>query len=380
MHVVAKAICTIAFGPHADLLEIGRPMLEEYAERHGYEVIIRDEPQTTLTPPWERIPLIQGLLGRYDEVLYVDADAIFVDVSRDIFQALSPDRALGFVMHVSAGNMLPNAGVLAVRAQRPALDLLDAIWELRDSYQEHPWQEQMALCDLLGFAALPTKVMRLEKPSMHLLTTQFLGVEWNSVGLDQAPAPRIKHYPSVGHDERVSAMSRDRDLVLHASSPRTNATTVVLDLHDAGTEALAATFERLSPKRGSLQIVILAPQQGPLDPLLKRVEDVVTVVRSDQPPDARLLQALPAINGDVVIITSQPLSLNVEIVGRLHAAISEHDELAVAASAGDYQFVAFDRRRLPPSGWIADIHTARRSLLQPVFAGLSAGGCQIVSR
>jgi hypothetical protein len=377
---VAKAICTIAFGPHAELLEIGRPKLEEYAERHGYDVIIRDEPETTVTPSWERIPLIQGLLRRYDEVLYVDADAIFVDVSRDIFEALSPDRAVGFVMHVNEGNMLPNAGVLAVRAQRPALDLLDAIWERRDSYQEHPWQEQMALCDLLGFVALPTKVMRLEKPSMHLLTTQFLGVEWNSVGLDQAPVPRIKHYPSVGHDERVSAMSRDRDLVRRASSPRTHRTTVVLDLHDAGVEALAATFERLSPRRGSLQIVILAPQQGPLDPLLKRVEDLVSVVRSDKRPDARLLQALPAIDGDVVIVTSQPLSLSAEIVERLHAAISEHDELAVAAAAGDHQFVAFDRRRLPPSGWIADMHTARRSLLQPIFTGIAANGCQIVSR
>jgi glycosyl transferase family (putative galactosyltransferase) len=377
---VAKAICTVAFGPHAELLEIGRPTLEEYAQRHGYDVIVRDQPETTLTPSWERIPLIQGLLGRYDEVLYVDADAIFVDVSRDIFEALVPDRAFGFVMHVNEGNMLPNAGVLAVRAHRPALDLLDAIWGSRDSYKEHPWQEQMALCELLGFAALPTKVMRLERPSMHLLTTQFLGVEWNSVGLDQAAAPRIKHYPSVGHDERVSAMSRDRDLVRRASAPSTHRTTVVLDLHDADVQALAAVFERLTPNRGSLQILILAPQAGPLDPLLKRVEDLVTVVRSDQPPDARLLGALPAIDGEVVIVTSQPLSVTTEIVEHLHAAISEHNELAVAAISGDHQFVAFDRRRLPPSGWIADIHTARRSLLEPVFAGLAAGGCQIVSR
>jgi hypothetical protein len=54
---VAKAICTIALGPHAALLEIGRPTLEEYAERHGYELIIRDEPETTLAPACERIPL-----------------------------------------------------------------------------------------------------------------------------------------------------------------------------------------------------------------------------------------------------------------------------------------------------------------------------------
>jgi hypothetical protein len=175
-------------------------------------------------------------------------------------------------------------------------------------------------------------------------------------------------------------MSRDRDLVRRANSPRAHATTVVLDLYDADVQALAATFERLSPKRGSLEILILAPQEGPLDALLKRVEDLVTVVRCDQPPDARLLQALLAIDGDVVIVTSQPLSLTTEIVERLHAAISEHDELALAATSGDHQFVAFDRRRLPPSGWIADIHTARRSLLQPVLAGLAAGGCQIVSR
>jgi galactosyl transferase GMA12/MNN10 family len=376
--VVSKAICTIAFGRHAELLEIGRPALEEYARRHGYQVVIREEPETDVTPSWERIPLVQGLLEHHDEVLYVDADAIFVDVSRDIFEVLSPDRGVGFVMHVNEGNMLPNAGVLAVRSQQPALDLLDAVWERRGDYQEHPWQEQMALCDLLGFVALPTRVMRLQKPTAHLLTTQFLGVEWNSVGLDQALAPRIKHYPSVGHDERVRVMSRDRDLVRRAATPRTRQTTVVLDLHDADDQTLAAMFERLSQKQGSLQIVLLVPQQGPLDPLLTRVENLVTVVRSDEQPDARLLQALPVIDGDVVVVTSQPGLLTAEIVARLDEAISEHDELVVAASAGEHQFVAFNHGRLPPTGWIADMHTAGRSFLQPLLAALVAAGCQVV--
>jgi len=33
-----------SFGQHLELLELGRPALERYAERHGYEIVVRGEP------------------------------------------------------------------------------------------------------------------------------------------------------------------------------------------------------------------------------------------------------------------------------------------------------------------------------------------------
>ena len=37
-----KALCSIGVGPHKGLMALTRPTLDAYAQRHGYEVVLRD--------------------------------------------------------------------------------------------------------------------------------------------------------------------------------------------------------------------------------------------------------------------------------------------------------------------------------------------------
>ena len=89
-----KALCSIGSGPHEPLLEISRPTFAAYAERHGYELITSTEADPRRPPAWAKVPMLREALAAYDLVLWIDADAVIVDGTRDIADELAPDRFL----------------------------------------------------------------------------------------------------------------------------------------------------------------------------------------------------------------------------------------------------------------------------------------------
>ena len=219
-----KALCSIGSGPHEALLEISRPTFAAYAERHGYELITSTEGDPRRPPAWAKVPMVREALASYDLVLWIDADAVIVDGSRDIAGELAPDRFLGLVGH--GERRVPNTGVMLLRAGEGARDLLVAVWKAT-RFVHHPWWENAALADALGYdlpealePGLRGRLLRLAaragirelrpsapaRPSRFLAGTQLLPREWNSVYLDQAAEPRIVHFPAVPVEQRASDM------------------------------------------------------------------------------------------------------------------------------------------------------------------------------
>ena len=62
MAELRRAICTFGVGPHRELLEITRPTLEQYALRHGYDLVARTETHRLRgrPPSWGKIPLVES--------------------------------------------------------------------------------------------------------------------------------------------------------------------------------------------------------------------------------------------------------------------------------------------------------------------------------
>ena len=86
-----KVVCTMAHGPHRELLEIARPTLARYADDNGYELVTIERPLAPARPPsWGKVVLLHELVQQYDLVLWVDADALFVDTTRDWRRSSSP--------------------------------------------------------------------------------------------------------------------------------------------------------------------------------------------------------------------------------------------------------------------------------------------------
>jgi hypothetical protein len=194
-----RVLCSLAVGPHVDLLAISSITFEAYAALHGYDLRLSTQLLAPDRPPaWSKIALVRELLERYDEVLWVDADAIFVDISKDMAELVRPDKDLYLVEHVWEENEAwrsANTGVFLVRSTPWARRFLDRVWAA-EQYVDHTWWENAAVLDLLGYElpadlSPPRKVRRTEFDA-HV---QLIDLEWNSTaGASLAPRPRIRHH------------------------------------------------------------------------------------------------------------------------------------------------------------------------------------------
>lgn len=202
----SRVLCTAAVGPHLELLELSEPTFRAYADAHGYELVVARELVAPERPAsWSKVKMVQALMARHDFVLWVDADAMIVDFTRDMVDSCPRDGHLFVVEHHYDDQRIPNMGVFAARSTRQASDFLDLVWA-QERYIDHDWWENAATLDLLGYRLWPCGP---ERPSPYSDLVRFIGNEWNSITQDPSQHPVIKHYAGKGHEERLAAMRAD---------------------------------------------------------------------------------------------------------------------------------------------------------------------------
>jgi hypothetical protein len=137
-------------------------------------------------------------------VLWIDADAAFIDLSHDIRDELEPGKDLYLVEHrwdVPPGRRSANAGVMLLRSSDWTRAFLDAAWS-NDRFVDRQWWHNAAILDLLGYAIPEDGTPPiLGAPTRWHERVKLLGLEWNSTENPSAAAhPIIRHLgrrPSV---------------------------------------------------------------------------------------------------------------------------------------------------------------------------------------
>ncbi len=148
-----KVVCTIAHGPHRELLEISRPGLEQFAGGNGYELVAIEHRVAPERPAsWGKVVLLHQLVQQYDLVLWIDADALFVDPTRDVASEIDPFRFLHLVSHQIGPERIYNCGVMALRGGAVSRRFLERVWNQHDLVY-HEWWENAAVLRLLGIAS-----------------------------------------------------------------------------------------------------------------------------------------------------------------------------------------------------------------------------------
>jgi hypothetical protein len=204
-----KALCSIGAGPHAALLAVSAPTFRAYGARHGYEVVTSREADPGRPPAWAKIAMLRDVLEAFDLALWIDADAVIVDGREDIAADLDADKQFGLVRH----GEVPNTGVMLRRSGDYARSLLDVTWA-NTRYLDHPWWENAALLDALGYAVprfsrlerLMRRRRRARRPSRWSAGLQFLPPEWNWSYLARVDNPRIVHCVGVPVEQRLRDM------------------------------------------------------------------------------------------------------------------------------------------------------------------------------
>jgi hypothetical protein len=96
------------------------------------------------------------------------------------------------VVHETNCGSVPNCGVwLVTRLMRQHLA---GAWE-RDQFERHPWWEQAAVLELMGYVVTSDPVATVRHPTELHARTQFLGPEWNHRPHDRnrVSEPRFWH-------------------------------------------------------------------------------------------------------------------------------------------------------------------------------------------
>lgn len=206
MSAQRKVLCSIGYGPHAELLAVSGATFVPFATRHGYDLCLRSELLAPDRPAsWSKVQLIRTLLHVYDVVLWIDADAAVADESVDVVDVVEPGALMALVAHrTSEGDdPIPNAGVWLLRRHRRTQQFLARVWNSA-GYIHHKWWENAAVLQLLGYELDPR--VRLVRPTPMYFRTTFLGTEWNSIPVDPSPAPRICHFPAQPIAQRLTGL------------------------------------------------------------------------------------------------------------------------------------------------------------------------------
>jgi hypothetical protein len=201
----------MAVGPHTELLDLTGPTFAELAALHGYDLRLFDtNPASDRPPSWGKVVILQDLLHDYDEVWWIDADAVAVDCSRDIADELQVRDVMAMAAHVTpeGEDPIPNCGVWFLRKCPEVFELLEAAWN-STRYVDHKWWENAAVLNLLGYQLEPKVVLR--EPAPLWFRTRLLSCEWNSVPIDPSPSPRIMHFAGMTQEERLVEIHRALD-------------------------------------------------------------------------------------------------------------------------------------------------------------------------
>ncbi len=201
-----KVLCSIGSGPHQELLEVASETYRVFADRHGYDLELRTELLVPERPPsWSKVVLLRQLLDEYDFAFWIDADAAIVDVSVDVADEVERGRFLYVVAHEYDDQVVPNLGVIGMKAGRRARKFLDLLWN-DTRYIDHKWWENAAALRLLGYDFEPVVH---EQTTSWFRRTKFIPKAWNSIAADEADHPRINHYPGRSHEFRLENLRAD---------------------------------------------------------------------------------------------------------------------------------------------------------------------------
>lgn len=205
-----KALITFGIDDAEEWLAISEPTFQRYADLHGYELLVFEDVPRDRPASWYKVSGMLQTLQDFDEVLWLDADVLVLNPDEDLAETVPGWAWQALVKHHTVDGEVPNHGVWFVR--RPMTPVLEKIWGMLQ-YLNHPWWEQAAGCELLGYDPWQRPMQRLYDTDLYRHTF-FLPLEWNSQAEDRADEPRFSH--EAARQDRANMM-RERLEAYHAA-------------------------------------------------------------------------------------------------------------------------------------------------------------------
>jgi hypothetical protein len=181
--------------------EVTIPLMRAYATRHGMDCSWADLAGPR-PPSWQKIIGLQQTLPGRPAVIWIDADVVIEDGTRNILDDVPQDADQALVEHLTGDGTVPNCGVWVVR---PAmLDTLTHAWDC-NRHITHCWWEQAVMLELMGYV-VDGNTARLDAPTNLYKSTAWLGAEWNDHPADQRRCEHVRFRHVTQYENRLEAV------------------------------------------------------------------------------------------------------------------------------------------------------------------------------
>lgn len=193
----SKVFVTLATGSYIEMLEMASMTFKKYCELWNYDYIeIKESLDKTRPDAWSKLLAIRQLLDKYDFVMYVDSDAIFLDYDSDLELEITQETDFTWSLcQTQFGELAPNAGVMGFRSNERTKAMIDLAY-LQEDLIFNGWWEQAALMRVLKYE----DVRKGEKhwssfnlPESDVRVTE-ISPRWNSTIFDLDKVPIIRHF------------------------------------------------------------------------------------------------------------------------------------------------------------------------------------------
>ena len=116
-----------------EVISITSPVNRKYAEYHGAEYILHKHDQDhNRHPSWNKIYSTLDLMrsGKYDYILFLDGDAVVIDITRNIFDLAKDDTNI--LLHLCSDGIRKkeldcNLGVFLIKSDRLMIQFLEKV-------------------------------------------------------------------------------------------------------------------------------------------------------------------------------------------------------------------------------------------------------------
>ena len=206
-----KFLLTYADEKQKPLLDLVKPHYQDYAERHGYHFLAPEAVEdTSRTPHWQKIKLMQNYLPECKELLWLDCDLVICQPHLDVAaDAYAQDFQTLAVEHTRYG-LSPNTGLWLLRNNAEAREFLEAVWQ-RGDLSGTLMHDQATVADLLGFS-YPPSYAKPVRGSPWLRHTGWLHPFWNMLYIEHhqaLQAARAIHYGGMPMNFKLHLIAQE---------------------------------------------------------------------------------------------------------------------------------------------------------------------------
>jgi hypothetical protein len=199
---------------YEEIAAISAPFMRRLADAHGYTYTALRRDDCVRGAGWIKIEPILDVLssGKFDFLLWLDADAMPVRTDVDVLTVARSDADLHMAWHRPLAQTTNdpahyNTGVMLIRASDWSRRFFEAVWQVGPL--PHRWNDQAAIHRVLGYDGL-LGLGEDRDDEQNRRHVGRIGDAWNSIpGVCFADDPIILHYAGIPDLDHRAKLMRD---------------------------------------------------------------------------------------------------------------------------------------------------------------------------